>query len=247
MSIEIKCSKDYGLFHSYGPQRELIPNLVAKITRSMKKRGFSPTKPITVNKFMEIVDGQHRFQAAKNLGLPIYYMQDNDVTVDDVREMALAQAPWNIADYVSSQIRQGNECFARLAVLRDRSRCSWNTFLAGVFSDNNKAVIEDIKAGRFVLTETRTAMIEEFLAKFALFQDAFPQGFNHRQFVIACARMFGHPQYNHAQMTARMEYQSTKMVKCANVEQYIILLSDIYNYRSHAGNVVDFTRIRRAA
>lgn len=239
----IKCSTDYDQFQSSVEQRLLRPGLVTKITTSMKKYGFIPTAPIVVDKQNRILDGQHRFQSAKNLGIAFYYVISDHLPIDAVREMAKAQDKWSLEDYVTSNIHQGNADYARLRELKELSGLSWSAFMYGVFSDSAQKR-DDIYMGRFNLTEQRESEILEFLGKFDIFKDKFA-AWSHRGFVIACAVIFSHKDYSHEQMKSRLEYQQNRLVRCANAEGYVKMLETIYNYKSHAHNVVDFSKARR--
>jgi ParB-like nuclease family protein len=243
----LECSDEYDAFTLHPEQRSLQPAHTIKIMRSMKSRGFIATCPIVVNDRFEILDGQHRFQAAKNLGIPFFYVVNEAIDVQDVREMAKANAAWVLGDYVTSYIRQGNDNFIRLQKLKEQSGLSWGPFMVGAFP-GYRHMSDDIRSGKLVLTELKEAAIIDFISKFLMFRELFPKGWQHRGFVIACSQLFSHPQYNHKQMTARLEYQSTRLVRCPNSEAYLAMLSEIYNYRSVPKNVVDFSsRGRRVA
>ena len=240
----LQCTDEYDLFKTCGEQRLLRPALVAKITRSMKRLGFVATTPIVVNEQMEIIDGQHRFQAAKNLGIPFYFLVDDRLKVGDVREMAKAAAAWSFDDYVTSHVRQGNADYIRLRDLKELSGLGWSAFMHGAFADY-RGREEDIALGRFNLSERKEAEIIDFLAKFDIFKPIYKY-WMHRGFVVACAIIFSHANYDHEQMKARLEYQSTRLVRCANAEDYVKLLESIYNYKSHAHKIVDFSKSARS-
>lgn len=242
--IQVECTKDYSQFSLFSQQRELRPDLAAKIQASMRKRGFKATRPIEVNDKMEIVDGQHRYQAAKNLGLPIYYVVDNGSSVEDIREMASATAAWSFNDYVTSRIRQGDDDCKRVAELRELSGLGWSAFIYACFTDSERVRLE-IRAGKFDLTETKQHDIIEFLTTFEVFKPLC-SFWTQRNFTLACAAMFAHKDYDHRQMQQRLEYQSTRLVRCANASQYLKMLEGIYNYRSHSAHLVDFSRSIRS-
>lgn len=59
---------DYGMFNFMKGNRSVNPFNLKRITESMRERCLF--SPILVNDNMEIIDGQHRFLAQKDLGLP---------------------------------------------------------------------------------------------------------------------------------------------------------------------------------
>lgn len=239
MNIQIQCTTNYDQFSLHPEQRGLKPSHVIKIMTSMKRRGYHQGYPIVVDKDLKIIDGQHRYQAARNCGLPIYYVVQEETSVNDVREMAAITEAWKFDDFLSSYVRQGNDNYKRIIKWKETSGLGWRSFLEGNFSDI-KTTSQELKEGRFILTETKETQISLFLTKFVMFKTYFPKGWTHRGFVRACAYMFSHPNYNQTQMEARLDYQSTRLVKCPDTESYLLMLQGIYNYKSHSANVVDF-------
>jgi len=240
----IKYTDNYDVFKPHPLQRDLKPEHVAKIQRSMQKRGFVPEKHIICNEEMQVVDGQHRLQAAKNLGISTYYTVSAAVDVDDIREMAKTVAAWDLEDYVSSYIKQGNENYKRVVALKELSLLNWNAFLGGAIRITENNARADFRNGKFILTDRREQEVFQFIHQYHLFKDTF-SGWKIRIFVAACSYIFSHPKYDHAQMTARLEYQRSKLFRCTTTDEYISMLSDIYNYKTHAKNVVDFSRASR--
>lgn len=240
MSTEITCTKDYSIFKQLKANRDLRPRLVAKITKSMKKWGFDPTYPIKVNSKMEVSDGQHRLRVAMNLDLCVYYVIDDTMTIEKVHDFALAQERWTIDDYVSSFIRQGNEDYKRIAELRELSGLAWHPFFDALFKSGSDARVE-IKEGKFNLSTHKEAEIIDFIEKFEIFKPLFKY-WDRRAFSSAASQMFAHPSYNHEQMKKRLDWQSTKLVRCATVMDYLLMLQHIYNHKTEEKNRVDFTR-----
>lgn len=239
--MEIQCTTDYSIFKPFNEQRILRPRLTAKIQRSMKKRGFVPSHPITADKNMEVVDGQHRLRAAMNLGLCVYYVVVDKLGIDDIREMAQAMEKWSTDDYVTSNVRQGNQDYVRLLALKELSGLSWQAFLYASFADYSHTR-EDMFSGKFDLSEIKERSIMEFIERFELFKspEVACKHWGHRFFVVACAQMFSHPKYDHEDMKQKITYQSSRLIKCVNAADYLDNLGAIYNYKRHAHTVVDF-------
>lgn len=236
---------DYDAFVVLKEQRLLEESgkHVAYLVDSMKQHGYIHSCPIAVREIFpgkyEIIDGQHRFQAAKNLGIAFYFIINDDLDIETVRHMARTTRKWSLDDYVTSQVRQGNDDYVRLRRLRLKSGLNWEAFLRGGYVDYRAVRIEIIK-GLFDLTERKEAEIEAFLEKFEMFKKIFPEGWFHRHFVAACAAMFAHPNYNHEKFCKAIAYQSTWLVRCPDTEEYVKLLERIYNYNTkNKDNLID--------
>ena len=65
--------------------------------------------PILVNERMEIVDGQHRFEAFKKLRLPVIYVMQTGIGIKEVRAMNNVAMKWKERDFIHSYAN-GDEC-----------------------------------------------------------------------------------------------------------------------------------------
>ena len=69
----VRLSRNYNMFKFKDGNRDLNYINVNKMEESLKKHGW--VTPIVVDNNYYIIDGQHRFQAAKNLGMPIAFIR----------------------------------------------------------------------------------------------------------------------------------------------------------------------------
>lgn len=65
-------TNDYSLFKTLKGNRSINQAHLYRLTKSIKEKYL--LSPIVVNEHFEIIDGQHRFNAAKANNLPINYM-----------------------------------------------------------------------------------------------------------------------------------------------------------------------------
>lgn len=65
-------TKNYSLFKKYAKNRDIDGRHVEKLIASIKTANLLDCEPILVNEKMEVIDGQHRLEAAKSLNLDIY-------------------------------------------------------------------------------------------------------------------------------------------------------------------------------
>ena len=69
----MKKTKDYSQFKYLPGNRDLVLNHVDRLVKSISKNNLLKNNPIMINKQGYILDGQHRLQAAEELGVDIYY------------------------------------------------------------------------------------------------------------------------------------------------------------------------------
>lgn len=85
---------------------------------SIKKNGWVGGD-IIVNENREIIDGQHRFQACKELKEPIRFTVKKDYGVREMQIMNETQRQWSAIDTVNSEAKLGNQSYAWLKELMD--------------------------------------------------------------------------------------------------------------------------------
>ena len=110
-------TKDYDRFKLLNLNRSLDRNHINKIKDSIVKNGYLMSNPIIVNKDMEILDGQHRFVALKDMGLDVpYEVIDNGY--DTIIDLNTTAKSWTVEDYVNYYCQKDqNPNFLRLARL----------------------------------------------------------------------------------------------------------------------------------
>lgn len=94
---------NYEMFKFLDQNRQ--PQNRPMLTDSIKKHGL--LMPIDVNEKMQIIDGQHRFLACKQLGLPVQYR----VVYYDTKllfEVNNLQQKWGVADWLNAARHSGH-------------------------------------------------------------------------------------------------------------------------------------------
>lgn len=73
VDVGIRSTTNYDMFKMHPAGRKISKKHLGDLTESIKKQNHLDCSPILVNLNLEIVSGQHRFLAAKQLGVTIYY------------------------------------------------------------------------------------------------------------------------------------------------------------------------------
>lgn len=111
--MEIKLTNNYEMFKFRRENRELNYNKVSSLKSILLNDGRQ-IMPIICNTEMEIIDGQHRFQALKELNWDIMYYIDPAVTSKDLISINNTQKNWGMADYVHYYASLGNRTYYNL-------------------------------------------------------------------------------------------------------------------------------------
>ena len=94
--MEIKTTTDYTIFNRVLGNRELDKNNLQRIKASINHIGLQ--MPMLVNKVKEVIDGQHRLQAAKELKIPVSYIISDDTAEDNIDQLQISKK-WTALDF----------------------------------------------------------------------------------------------------------------------------------------------------
>ena len=105
----VQGTTNYSIFKKLKGNRPLRQTNVSKLVKSIQKNNLLHARPILVDQNMQIVDGQHRLEAAKILKEPVYYMIVNDLDKYDMIDLNRNQANWTVGNMIDFYALDGNE------------------------------------------------------------------------------------------------------------------------------------------
>lgn len=109
----IYTTDNYYQFKKLMNNRDVRSGGVKNIIDSINTIGYV-TNPIIVNEKHEVIDGQHRLEALKALGMKVDYIVAEGAGIEECRLMNRKQGNWTTMDYLKSYARGGNENYIRL-------------------------------------------------------------------------------------------------------------------------------------
>lgn len=118
--MEIQKTKDYTQFTTVMSNREVDGNHVKRLAKSIQRRNLLFIRPILVNDKMQLIDGQHRLQACKEIGAEVYYIKVPQLTKSDIAVLNTAQKNWTRSDFINFYAMEGNENYKQLAAIIDK-------------------------------------------------------------------------------------------------------------------------------
>ena len=232
-------TSNYEKFTFLSANRRINREHVNKLKESLSKYGFLESQPITVTNNFEIIDGQHRFIACKDMGLPVNYVVVDSKNVDNMLiDLNNTQRKWNVQDYVVFYAEQGNENYIRLLQLSKKFNISISCVCA--IAQNSVQGGRDtdiIKSGNFRFQNSETPIVESKITtvlsacKYCGLKPS-------DRFIRAIVLVSRHPQFIWKEFLQKVSYQRDKCYKCSTTSGYIKMLEDIYNNKRR--NKLDF-------
>lgn len=108
-------TSEYSVFHKIEYNRKIDQKNVRKIAESIKNHGFFGC--IFVDSNMNIIDGQHRLEACKMLGVPVKFcVVESNNSPDLVRDLQVSKK-WNDMDMLESLAKCGSKEAAQILTL----------------------------------------------------------------------------------------------------------------------------------
>ena len=150
--VDVYTTKNYAQFKKLLGNREVTPKRIDKIIKSIESVGYV-TNPIIVNERMEIIDGQGRYEALKQLGMPIDYIVVKGVGVEACLNMNIYQEKWKIADYIDSYAERGDENYIKLKQLLKEYPLFGLSVIATAINSVSKYNASAIKNGTLIITD----------------------------------------------------------------------------------------------
>lgn len=114
----IYITDNYKMFKHLTGNREVTEKRKAAIIASINKIWYI-CSPIIVNEKMEVIDGQGRLEAAKYLGLPVYYTVVEGIGREECIQMNIKQTNWTLGDFVHAYAESGEVSYRYLRALLD--------------------------------------------------------------------------------------------------------------------------------
>lgn len=184
--------------------------------------------PIIVNKKMEIIDGQARYEARKQMSLPIVFIVDPEATINDCMRMNSYNTRWTTMDFVRSWASSGNENYIRLLDTINETGLSFSTVIRlSSVGSKGTTLIND---GTFVYSEDRKnkAIENATYAKKLSSELALTKRVN-ESFYSAVTVMKNTDGFNEAKMLNKAAKNRSSFQMMAGLEDMLKEFSRIYN------------------
>lgn len=152
--MTITSTKKYAQFKNILGNRQLSKEHIHALQVEIERNNLLEVCPIIVNEKMEVIDGQHRLEAAKKLGIPVPYVQVKGLGIEHVVRMNTSQKKWMMKDYIALHVDLKNEAYMDLDSFIKENKTT-PTIAIMLMSDQGytKAKLGDFREGRWTITK----------------------------------------------------------------------------------------------
>jgi hypothetical protein len=226
--------------------REIDSRHLDRLVSSIKHRNLLQICPIRVNSRYEIIDGQHRVEAARKLGLEkLPCMVIEHASLDDALVINQNNKNWSLMDWANSHAKLGNKHYQFFIDFVERYKfgptlsiqiVSVGSSSSDGYSNCGKG-LNSFRAGAFKITSPNK--IDETVNMIIEIKDHVDEKvYKHRGFLSALIICFNTKGYSQERMVHKLEYQQIK--RCSLMSEYIEQLEKIYNHAATKGTLITF-------
>ena len=231
-------TNDYSMFKTLEGNRNIQQLHVRRLIRSFEE-GYL-FSPVIINEKNEIIDGQHRIQAAKELKLPVRFITCKGYGIHEIQVLNTNMKNWKKEDYLNGycdlkypeylKFRNFMRRFPEFGIASAEVLLTQLTQSSRDYSlmKGVGAASKYFEQGDLVISDyDRSCEIAEIILSFKSFYD----GFNRRIFVIVIVGLLKNPEFSYSELLSKLKFNPNGIQHCTTITQYRLLIEDIYNYK----------------
>jgi hypothetical protein len=227
---------DYKSFSHLKENRDLDEQHVHTLMESFRKDGYLFTI-LYVNEKIETIDGQHRFEAAKRLHLPVYFIVMPGWGIKEVAILNVNSRNWKMEDFMNTHAKGGNPHYVVFKKFFDQHEFDITAAQMILLGRRSKqgGSNDDFRTGKMVTTEEGVKSGYIKARKIAEMKDFHPHAWMSGKFVETMLTLFNTKGYDHGHMIHQLKkYPAVVLMNARSlrVEEYISILVEKYNLRT---------------
>jgi hypothetical protein len=226
--VKVYTTINYDQFKTIPGNRGINPAHVKSLVESITQKNLMQFAPIIVNENHEVIDGQHRLEAARQTGIPIEYVIAHDTDLLDVQLLNANSKRWSTTDYLESYINLGNPQYALLKLFMDTYGLPVSISLGILTDSDSKRGMMDFKNGKIVITKLKQGeMIANEYIKVRKYCVAGVDG--SRDFIRSVVVLYkNHPEVIN-ELVRKLEHFGKKIERRPSVLDYMRQFEDVLN------------------
>jgi hypothetical protein len=228
---------DFKFLESNRPtNKKHIESLMKSFTESPDT---AKARPILVNEKLEVIDGQHRVEALKALGLPVYYIVERGLTIQDAQRLNSTQKNWTIMDFARSYALEGMQNYQLFLEWVEQYDVPLSVLIIYAEGYVRNRSTYAFREGHLSIMKNKKIVIRR-LDMLTDVGELF-KGWKHRSFCVAMLDVFKNDSYDHDHFLKRLRSNAWRLENFRGTKtDYLREIETIYNSRTVEGNHVRF-------
>jgi len=231
-------TSDYSKFRLVYGNRVLLRRKVIKLREIMRVNNKIVSYPIIVNSNFQIIDGQHRFIALAELGLPVCYVVDDTFDIKSIAESNTVPDKWKSENYLDAFCTLGYKDYRVFRKFMQTYDTNFTVTLVLFHGKYTGGLYRDFAEGRFTAKYLRRAV--KWIDMIQQFKEFIQDIHKDRHFIRAILNCINHPKYEHKRMLRKMKLRGSLMTQSNNRLDYIRQIEAMYNWHAPEESKVRF-------
>lgn len=237
---QVEKTDNYNIFKILEGNRKLDRYHLKKLTLSIEKNNRLNLHPIIVNKDYEVVDGQHRLQVAKDLGLEIFYIKSDTINDEHLIECNANQKSWDVQDYIEYySIKKKIPDYIELSRLMRSTNLKPKSLMTIIIGNVSNEILTFLKTGRFIFPKDKSycETIDSYLNFISYVQDKRIKPlsmFSSHYFSRAFRWLNSTKGFDFALFLKKLDLRWFDLKPQRSSEDWYKLLVSIYNFKNHS-------------
>ena len=211
-------------------QRKIKEGHVKELMESMRTHGFLTNKAISVNEKNEIIDGHHRYLAAKNLGFPILVQVSKGLSENAIIQAHQLQDNWDKHDFTNTYAIQGNPNYIALRdfMIKFPKFKITQSLILLMNEPNAHPKKKEFQQGKFKVASVKKA--EEFAVKIETLASYYAKAYQGKfiSALICCeTRCKG---FSFSEFVEKLSKFPDKLTPSITTKGYLEKFEEVYNY-----------------
>lgn len=245
---EIKKSTMYDNFKKLPGNRSLHEKNLNELTQSIKTQNHLYLHPIIVNTDMYVIDGQHRLEVAKRLGIPIYYIISGESNDKDIYNHLVSvnvnQKKWSLEDFFHLYAEKyENSHYKEFLNLMSQLGLRPKGVIGLLYGHQTTKLINEMKKGELKMPENQKQS-KHIINSYLAFKDFVEQRkikplsmFTTHHFTYAFRMIMLNESFNLNTFFSKLENRWFELTPKGTTKDYFNMLIGIYNWRN--GNKIE--------
>lgn len=230
-------TRNYDQFVFHSKNRHVNKAHVSALVSSIAENDLLFAVPILVNENYEVIDGQHRLTAAKELDRPIFYIIQQGLTIEDAIDLNINTKNWGYGDYQDHWIAQGNEHYAYYKKFRERYGTGYTQTLHLLHygsAGHQNGSKEIFNRGDMKVKYREKA---EFIGRITIVCSRYGSFSNDRSFIRALDMTIENGKLDPFLFLKKVAMAPDRFQKCSDTESYLRMMEDVINYHSRGERI----------
>lgn len=237
-------TKDYDIFKIRKDNRPLIPSHVEGLKRNISKNNLLHTQPLLCNAEMEVIDGQNRLQAARELDVEVYYIIDPTLTPASMITVNATKRNWSPENYMNYYLYHGYEDYKKLNEFCVKNEINLSIGI-NIFCGSTHEGLRKFRDGEMKVDDSYLSQETEscwdtirHIRKVMGYQTFL----NSTRFWKGLLLLCRHPFFDKDKWMENLQLKIDSIGPRASFHDYTVMLQNIYNFRNQ--NKISIKKLR---